>query len=76
MRKHIRLPGSAALALAWLAAPVVAQAEHGAAAPSAAIDLDDISCPAHAELLGEPRSETVTHRGSTDEVLLLDFVTR
>ena len=31
---------------------------------------------AHAELLGEPRSETVTHRGSTDEVLLLDFVTR
>ena len=30
---------------------------------------------AHAGLVGEPRSETVTHRGSTDEVLLLDFVT-
>ena len=28
----------------------------------------------HARLMGEPRSETVTHRGSTDEVLLLDFI--
>lgn len=29
-----------------------------------------------ATLLGEPREESVTHRGSTDAVLLLDFVTR
>ena len=29
-----------------------------------------------ATLLGEPREELVTHRGSTDAVLLLDYVTR
>ena len=29
-----------------------------------------------ATLLREPREELVTHRGSTDAVLLLDYVTR
>ena len=38
--------------------------------------LDGPWVEAHASLEGEPRSEVVTHRGSTDEVLLLDFVTR